>query len=113
MFSEGRAAEVSITKPVTTWSGSPVLEDDGYIIQRLGELAVCSKFKRVEKENPTVSMCVEKRYKSNVKKRSILSRTRRSGHVEHSMVKDMLENLGIVGLLQLCNSKLFLSLSFF
>ena len=39
-------------------------------------------------------MCVEKKSQSTVKKRSILSRTRRSGHVEHSMVKETLENLG-------------------
>ncbi|KAL4222201.1 hypothetical protein ACF0H5_018238 [Mactra antiquata] len=94
VFNEGRAAVVGITKPRLSWTDTPILEDNDYIIQRLGELAVCSNFKRVEIENPTVSMCVEKKYQSNVKKRSLLSRTRRSGHVEHTMVQEMLENLG-------------------
>jgi hypothetical protein len=78
-------------------NGFPPVETDESILQRLSELAVCSKFAHVKTEKSSISMCVKKQIQSAVKKRSILSRTRRSGHVEHSMVKDMLENLGEIG----------------
>ncbi|XP_060568332.1 uncharacterized protein LOC132726934 [Ruditapes philippinarum] len=95
VFSEGRAAKVAISKPVSKKvNGFPSVETDESILQRLSELAVCSKFAHVKTEKSSISMCVKKQIQSAVKKRSILSRTRRSGHVEHSMVKDMLENLG-------------------
>lgn len=94
VFHEGRGAEVSITKPLTPGTVVPSVDDNAYIMHRLRELAVCSNVKYVKADDTTVSMCVQKQIKSSVKKRSLLSRTRRSGHVEHSMVKEMLEKLG-------------------
>lgn len=95
VFYEGRAAEIAITKPMTLESqGIPDLETDSFVLKRLGELAVCSDFAYVKLQEPEVRMCVQKKIRSGVRKRSLLSRTRRSGHVEHSMVRDMLEKLG-------------------
>lgn len=95
VFYEGRAAEIGISKPNSmAVKGILAMEADGGILQRLGELAVCSNFAYVKLRQPDVTMCVQKKIHSGVRKRSLLSRTRRSGHVEHSMVKEMLEKLG-------------------
>lgn len=93
VFYEGRGAEVSITKP-NAFPGNIKIDDAEHIVKRLGELAVCSKLKYVKSGSASVSMCVEKQYKSAVKKRSLLTRTRRSGHVDHHVVEETLTELG-------------------
>ncbi|KAH3809040.1 hypothetical protein DPMN_137403 [Dreissena polymorpha] len=92
VFYEGRGAEMSITK-ANAFSPA-ALETDDYVQRRLSELAVCANFAYVAKEDAKVSACVERKPKRDRRKRSLLSRTRRSGHVEHTMVKDLLEKLG-------------------
>ncbi|KAH3802556.1 uncharacterized protein LOC127837090 [Dreissena polymorpha] len=92
VFYEGRGAEMSITK-ANAFSPA-ALETDDYVQRRLSELAVCANFAYVAKEDAKVSACVERKLKSDRRRRSLLSRTRRSGHVEHTMVKELLEKLG-------------------
>ncbi|XP_052773072.1 uncharacterized protein LOC128211950 [Mya arenaria] len=92
VFYEGRGIEVAITKPNAF---DPVaLETDENILQRLSELSVCSNFAYVKQRDGGVGACVDPRVKMERSKRSLVSRTRRSGHVEHTMVEDLLTRLG-------------------
>ncbi|WAQ98178.1 hypothetical protein MAR_022551, partial [Mya arenaria] len=92
VFYEGRGVEVALTKPSAF---DPIdLETDEYILNRLSELSVCSNFAHVKQRDGVVAACVEPRVKLERSKRSLVSRTRRSGHVEHTAVEGLLNRLG-------------------
>ena len=99
VFYEGRAARFTLTRPIHNISlpTNTYLETDITVLDRLSELAVCSNFQRVtgdEIDNNSISGCVSKQSITHVKKRSLLSRNKRSGEVHHPSVKSLLQNVG-------------------
>lgn len=92
VFYEGRGALLGITQPLQ--AGSFDLETDPFVLKRFSEMAVCSNFAYVKPEVDEINVCVEKKQLTDRTKRSVLSRTRRSGHVEHHMVESLLTKLG-------------------
>ena len=92
VYQEGRAAEVMVSKPMVKTYFEP--EYDQKVLQRFSELAVCSKFGQVKRSDPSILLCVDKVIKPKVRKRSLLSRKRRSGHVEHLDVEKTLIQIG-------------------
>ena len=97
-FNDGRAAFIALTQPITSMS-TPTdvqLETNSEILDRFTELAVCSNFQRVsyDTEKHLIGACVAKKSKNHVKKRSLLSRKRRSGEVHHQSVKTLLMKVG-------------------
>ena len=98
VFYEGRAALLTLTmpNPDTSSLSNIVTETDDNILTRFSELAVCSNFKQVTREegNNVLETCVAKKPASHLKKRAILSRNRRSGEVHHPSVKSILEQVG-------------------
>ena len=97
-FNDGRAAFIALTQPITSMSTSPDvhLETNGEILDRFNELAVCSNFQKVsyDTEKHLIGACVAKKSVKHVKKRSLLSRKRRSGEVHHQSVKHLLMKVG-------------------
>ena len=97
VFNEGRGIIVTLSKP---FNGQRRIEaeigNNSRILDRLSELAVCSNFQRVEKDDPelTISGCVGKKSVTHVKKRSLLSRNKRSGEVHHPSIKSFLQKVG-------------------
>ena len=104
-YAEARAVDVAITEPLSDPSNpfSYTIESSPYILERLGELAGCSRFPYVRLVNSSASMCVQKVFTPLVKKRSLLSRKRRSGHLHHEDVYDILVKIGTV--LNVCTLK--------
>jgi len=93
VFYEGRGAQFSLTQP---HASSPVdLQSDPYIANRMSELASCSNFAYVKRTTDDVSACVARREKPDRRKRSLVTRTRRSGHVEHTVVEELLTTIGM------------------
>ena len=94
VFNEGRASLLTITKPISEGSTleNVETETDMNVLSRLGELAVCSNFQRVEldESNHELGICVAKTTQTHVRKRSLLTRHRRSGEVHHPSVKSIL-----------------------
>ena len=97
-FVEGRAVLVTLTKPVSSISTLTNVEKetDRRALDRFSELAVCSNFQRVEYDDVdhAIGACVAKKFANHVKKRSLLSRNRRSGEVHHPSVKSILLKVG-------------------
>lgn len=98
VFKEGRAAIFTLSRPLSGVSEITTVEaeKDTKILERFSELAVCSKFKRVSKNEAdfTTYGCVENVTITHVKKRSLLSRKRRSGEIHHPSVKSILQKVG-------------------
>lgn len=99
VFYEGRAARFTLSKLIHNISlpTNMYTETDITVLDRLSELAVCSNFQRVtrdEKDNISISGCVSKQSITHVKKRSLLSRNKRSGDVHQPSVKSLLHNVG-------------------
>lgn len=98
VFKEGRAAIFTLSKPLDDVSEITTIEaeTDPNILDRFSELAVCSSLKRVSRNESdyTVNGCVEEKTLTHVKKRSLLSRNKRSGEVHHPSVKSILQKMG-------------------
>ena len=88
---------VTLSKPLNGLRPvEAVTDNDTRVLDRLSELAVCSSFKRVQKNDSelVISGCVGKKSISHVKKRSLLSQNKPSGEVHHPSIKSILQNVG-------------------
>ena len=88
---------VTLSKPIR---GQRKIEAEdstnSLLLGRLSELAVCSNFQRVQKDDTelTINGCVGKKSITHVRKRSLLSRNKRSGEVHHPSIKSILQKVG-------------------
>ena len=97
VFNEGRALLVTLSKSLSGLRHvNAEIDNDTRVLDRLSELAVCSNFQRVRKDDIkfTINGCVGKKSITHVKKRSLLSRNKRSGEVHHPSIKSILQKVG-------------------